>query len=106
MTTLPTIQLFDETYFVDKRLREMRNIKDPHDSISFDDFETSLKLAAINIRQNGGTDKHLELWGRLHKQARDYDRAVGNEPSERFTEIAMDDETPSPTRTRSRRSGL
>jgi len=32
---LPTIRLRRKTYFVDNRLKEIRNVKNPHDRISF-----------------------------------------------------------------------
>jgi hypothetical protein len=35
---LPTIELDDKVYFIDERLRELRNINNPHDSRPLDDM--------------------------------------------------------------------
>jgi hypothetical protein len=105
MSQLPTIQLFDELYYVDRRLRQLRNTTDPHDFIEFDDFETSLKLAAISIRQDGGEEKHRDLWQRLMQQARDYDAAVGNSPSRTLNEPDTS-QTPLSTTRRNRRLSM
>jgi len=102
MSQLPTIQLFDHLYYVDRRLRQLRNTADPHDFIEFDAFETSLKLAAISIRQDGGEEKHKDLWQRLMQQARDYDAAVGNAPSHTLSE-ADTSQTPLSTTRRKQR---
>ena len=32
---LPTMAVGDKTYFIDSRLRELRNTENPHDRISF-----------------------------------------------------------------------
>jgi len=47
---LPTIKLPNgKTYFVDIRLRQLRNIKNPHDYIDFDD-ESEIRLACFLVR--------------------------------------------------------
>lgn len=108
MSELPTIQLFDDTYYVDRRLRQLRNAHDPHDCIDFDEFETSLKLAVISIRHSGGIEQHKALYERLLRQARDYDAAVGNAPKATLTGVPTEPlaQTPASTNKRKRRLSL
>jgi hypothetical protein len=37
MSALPTITISGKTYFVDKRLAELRNTKNPNESLTIDD---------------------------------------------------------------------
>lgn len=77
MHELPTITLFEDTYYVDKRLRQLRNTKNPHDFMEFSEFETMIQLATLSIRHSGGADAHAELTKTLFRQASDFDKATG-----------------------------
>lgn len=78
MTSLPTITLFNSTYFVDNRLRQLRNTSDPHDFMDFTEFETMVQLATLSIRHSGGAEAHPELTKTLFRQASEYDKATGS----------------------------
>lgn len=77
MTQLPTIALFNATYYVDIRLRQLRNTNDPHDFMDFSEFETMVQLATLSIRHSGGAEAHPELTEALFRQASDFDKATG-----------------------------
>ena len=41
---LPQIQIAGKTYYADERLRQLRNIENPHDYIDFDEYEIPVLL--------------------------------------------------------------
>lgn len=79
---LPTIRLFDTDYFVDNRLQQLRNTQDPHDFMTFSEFETMVQLAALSIRHSGGAETHPKLATTLFQQASDFDKATGRSTSQ------------------------
>lgn len=81
-TCLPTIRLFGTDYFVDNRLQQLRNAQDPHDFMSFSEFETMVQLATVSIRHSGGAEAHPKLAKTLFQQASDFDKATGRNASQ------------------------
>lgn len=76
---LPIVTLCGERYFVDERLQELRNVQNPHDSMSFSYFETLVTVAVINLRQTPTEDPKLLL--QIFTDAVAFDKARGREPS-------------------------
>ncbi len=44
---LPTVQIDQKRYFVDERLGQLRNVKNPHDWIELDFFPITVALSRV-----------------------------------------------------------
>jgi hypothetical protein len=100
---LPTIRLFDTDYFVDNRLHQLRNAQDPHDFMSFSEFETMVQLATLSIRHSGGAEAHPELTQQLYAQAQAYDEATGRTAATQKRDLFEALNVPAPNKRRARK---
>ena len=44
---LPTVSYRSKTYFFDARLKQLRNVENPHDYLDLNDVESACVLAAV-----------------------------------------------------------
>lgn len=70
MSKLPTVEIDGKTYFVDERLKEFRNVENPHDSIKMADRSIIREIDEYGQEKIVHVSKSEEELLKLHKESR------------------------------------
>ena len=65
MNQLQICTIGRKQYFVDNRLEECRNVKNPHDVILFAELIEKIKLAQVRIFMKHGCNKKYSIIGKF-----------------------------------------